>query len=804
MVQNKQLSPRRLGWVCALVAASTPLTTSFSVLSSGTGTQAIGAQSAMASTIVASIPQALESLAKDAKVRIVSSNSMLGMNDALKKKFTAKYSGSSVTVNQANAKKAIEEVLSGQADLAAIGRPLTPEEKAQGLVATLVGRDKIAIVVNPDNGFKKDLTIPKFAKIFRGEVTDWSELGGSKGKITFVDRTNSDTRQALAGYPAFKDAPLTSGRDAIKLDDTSMKALVETLKGAGVSFIPANQAKTQPSLRTLTMHGVLPTDTRYPFSQPLYYVYKKTGQGGMTDPVKAFLGFLGSEDGQNTARQSGIAQVQKPGPDKGEMKAEGKAEAQAGNSTSKSDGKTKIAGAKAAGSEKIAGTGTEVRPAGEPSGLAGKTGAGKLSAANNTIAAEEGNGFLGLPVPSWLKWLLPLGLLGTGLLLLLLPNKRDQADRLVANDREFGGGSNPLSGPGTAVSNAARNTTEIIGGAANAGGAALAGGAAAIGGLAAGGKLRGENDDVWSENDGAPYIRDETDLSPIDRAKDAAGNAIDGTTRVLGDVAGAGGAAAAGAAAGVAGLGTAAWSFLKDKGNTVKDAAIETKETATDTLNARLDVPSITVPPVDGPSELAVDQSWSFDDPETGNPSSYSANDPSNDPSNDSSNDPSNAASGLFDRLREGASNLAGTVTQAGAGVAAAGLGAAAATGAAIGGTADAAKSRLVGDRASIVIVPQNSREAVVRWQISEAQKRDAKQQGGQDLALRLYDVTGIDPNREVLENFYQYDCNELTQELRIEVPVPGRDYVVEVGYVDRASEWYGISRSLPVHVASA
>jgi Domain of unknown function (DUF4912) len=214
----------------------------------------------------------------------------------------------------------------------------------------------------------------------------------------------------------------------------------------------------------------------------------------------------------------------------------------------------------------------------------------------------------------------------------------------------------------------------------------------------------------------------------------------------------------------------------------VKDAAIDAKDAAADTLNAKLEIPNITAPPVDGPSDLSVDQNWSFDD------------------DNDSRE---SSGSGFFDRLKGGAANLAGNVKDAGAGVAAVGLGAAAATGAAIGGTADAARTRLVGDRAGIVIVPQNAREAVVRWQVSEAQKRDAKQQGGQDLALRLYDVTGIDPNSEVLENFYQYDCNELTQELRIEVPVPARDYVVEVGYVDRSSEWYGIARSVPVHIAS-
>ena len=752
MVQNKQLSPRQFGWVCALVASATSLTTSFSILSTAAVVQSTGIQSAVASTDV--------TVEKGTKVRIHSSNSMLSMNGALKKKFATQFPGSSVDVSQVSATKALEDVLTGQADIAAIGRPLTEQEKAQGLVASMIGRDKIAVVVNPQNPFNKDLTIPKFAQMFRGDITDWSQLGGAKGEITFVDRINSDTRQALAGYPAFKNAPLESGKNAVKLEDTSMKALISSLKGSAVSFVPANQARTQDKLRTLTMNGVLPTSPLYPFSQPLYYVHKSNENGGMSNPVKAFLGFLGTEGGQNTIRQSGIAQVQKPSPDSVVAIASGE---------------------KAA---KMEASSTEVRPAtGEPSGIGNKTGASKAANSNGTLAAETDGNLFGLPFPGWLKWLLPLGLLGTGLLLLLLPNKRDNVNTMARggdDDRNDSGFGTPMAGEGDGAKNAARNRTEILGNTANVGDAALVGGAA-IGGLTAGAaaKLKGDSSDSWNENDGAPYIRDETDLNLADQTTDAAGTAVDGTTRILGNVAGAGGAAATGAA----GVGTAAWGFLKGNEKGAGDMAQDIEDVATTKLSkikTNLDAPNITVPPVDGPGDFSLDQDWSFDD---------------NTP------DLKTTGSGLVDRL-EGASNLMGGVTQAGAGIAAAGVGAAA--GAAIGSTANSDQTQPVGDRSSIVIAPQNAREAVVRWQLTEVKKRDAKQQGGTDFALRLYDVTGINPESEVLENFYQYDCNELTQELRIEIPVPSRDYVVEVGYADRAGEWYGIARSHSVHIPSA
>ena len=412
-----------------------------------------------------------------------------------------------------------------------------------------------------------------------------------------------------------------------------------------------------------------------------------------------------------------------------------------------------------AGGSKV--SGPEVSPAtGEPSGIGNKTGASKAANSNDSLPAETDGNLFGLPFPGWLKWLLPLGLLGTGLLLLLLPNKRDNPNTMVRggdddrNDSGFGTSlDTPLAGDGDRAKNVTSNTTEILGNTTNTGDTALVGGAAAIGGLAAGvGNLKGDGDN-WSENDGAPYIRDETDFNLDDRATDPT-------------------------------AGAAAWEFLEGNRTGTNDGAEAVKDAATTKLSkikTNLDAPNITVPPVDGPGDFSLDQDWSFDD-----------------------NTPDLPITGseFVARLQEGASNPTGGVTQAGAGIAAAGVGAAA--GAAIGSTPNSDPIRLGGDRSSIVIAPQNSREAVVRWQLTEAQKRDAKQQGGKDFALRLYDVTGINPESEVLENFYQYDCNELSQELRIEVPVPSRDYIVEVGYADRASEWYGIARSHSVHIPSA
>ena len=95
------------------------------------------------------------------------------------------------------------------------GRPLTAQEKAQGLIAASPKRQKVAIVVGSDNPFTGDLSFRQFAQIFRGEIKDWSEVGGQPGRIQLIDRpATNDTRQALENYEIFKQVPFVAADNA--------------------------------------------------------------------------------------------------------------------------------------------------------------------------------------------------------------------------------------------------------------------------------------------------------------------------------------------------------------------------------------------------------------------------------------------------------------------------------------------------------------------------------------------------------------------------------------------------------------
>lgn len=236
-----------------------------------------------------------QSLAAGTTLRIDGADTMTTINQSLKQGFEAAYPGTAVELNSSGTDAALQALLAGNLDLVAIGRPLTDAEIAQGLTEVPISREKIAVIVGQNNPFQGDLTFDEFAQIFRGEITNWSELGGPNQPIRFIDRPAiSDTRRALSDYDVFKAAPFEPGANSTTVAEDSTAAIVRELGSDGISYAIASQVLNQENVRTLTMHSTEPSDPRYPYSQPRGYVYR----GEPSIPVEAFLGYATNPDGQ--------------------------------------------------------------------------------------------------------------------------------------------------------------------------------------------------------------------------------------------------------------------------------------------------------------------------------------------------------------------------------------------------------------------------------------------------------------------------------------------------------------------------
>lgn len=233
-----------------------------------------------------SILQIPENLPSGTKIRVDGDTSMKGLNALLKSKLEAKFSGSTVELAESTSTGALQALEEGKLDIAAIGRPLSESEKAKGFTELPVAFNKIGIFTSADNPFKASLTNAQFAKIFRGEITNWSEVGGPDAPIVLVDRPeSSDTRVSFARYPVFQAAPFNAATSATKIETDTNDAVIAKLGKTGIGYALAEQVMGKSDLSIIPLHKVLPDDPRYSFSQPLAYVYKT-----LTPGVQAFLG----------------------------------------------------------------------------------------------------------------------------------------------------------------------------------------------------------------------------------------------------------------------------------------------------------------------------------------------------------------------------------------------------------------------------------------------------------------------------------------------------------------------------------
>ena len=100
-----------------------------------------------------------------------------------------------------------------------------------------------------------------------------------------------------------------------------------------------------------------------------------------------------------------------------------------------------------------------------------------------------------------------------------------------------------------------------------------------------------------------------------------------------------------------------------------------------------------------------------------------------------------------------------------------------------------------------IVLMPRDPQWAYTYWDVPNEHKEELRRQGGQQLALRLYDITDINLEYQAPHNVQEYLCDELAREWYLPIPVSDRDYVADIGYRCADGRWLVLARSAPVRI---
>ena len=236
------------------------------------------------------------------------STSMEKLANALCESFMEKYPNVTATAEFTGSGAGIEAVIAGTVDIGNSSRNLKDEEKANGAVENIVAIDGIAVVVDPANtvtGLTKDQLI----SIYKGEVTNWSEVGGADAPIVVVGReAGSGTRGAFEEILKVEDACAYAN----ELDSTgAVMAKVATTPGA-IGYVSLDVV--DDSVIALALDGVEATAENikagnYFLSRP--FVMATKGEiSEQSELVQAWFDFVLGEEGQAVAAKVGLITVE--------------------------------------------------------------------------------------------------------------------------------------------------------------------------------------------------------------------------------------------------------------------------------------------------------------------------------------------------------------------------------------------------------------------------------------------------------------------------------------------------------------
>ena len=226
-------------------------------------------------------------------VNTAGSTSMKDVMAVLTEVFEEENPGVTINYTGSGSGAGVEGATSGTCDIGLSSRALKDEEKSSGAVENIVALDGVAIVVNPANGVE-DLTVDQIAQIFKGEITNWSEVGGADGEIAVFGReAGSGTRGAFEEIVGVEDAckytnEYSSTGDVIgnvasnpnAIGYASLSAVDETVKAVKVNGVA-------PSEETVK-------DGTYEIQRPFVLVTKEGAE--LSQAAQAFLEFAMSAD----------------------------------------------------------------------------------------------------------------------------------------------------------------------------------------------------------------------------------------------------------------------------------------------------------------------------------------------------------------------------------------------------------------------------------------------------------------------------------------------------------------------------
>ncbi|XAW87711.1 phosphate ABC transporter substrate-binding protein [Vibrio sp. CDRSL-10 TSBA] len=236
-------------------------------------------------------------------ISAVGSSSVTPLMEVFSETYMKKNSDVFIEVQGPGSSAGIKAAKNGSADIGMSSRNLKDSEKESNLVEEVIARDGIAVVVNPSNKVK-GLSAEQVSAIYKGEVSNWKEVGGEDKPIVAITRdTASGTRGAFEEIMELKMK--VSGKTVSAI---SQRAQVANGNGGLKTMVASNPyaigyislGTVDNSVHALAIDGVNASvenvkSGSYKVARPFLVLYKK---GQPSAETQKFLDWMLTDEAQ--------------------------------------------------------------------------------------------------------------------------------------------------------------------------------------------------------------------------------------------------------------------------------------------------------------------------------------------------------------------------------------------------------------------------------------------------------------------------------------------------------------------------
>jgi len=237
------------------------------------------------------------------------STALLPLATAAKELFEEEHEEVTVNVSGGGSFNGLAQVASGAVQIGNSDVQATGDQ-AKGLVEFKVAVAPFLMITNKDVTVE-DLTMEQLAKILKGEISNWKEVGGKDAPITVVSRQQSSGSRATIVAKVLNGQGDITTNAVVQDSNGKVRETVETTPGA-IGYVDAAyylpEKVNAPKLNGVAYSANAVTSGKWPVFA-YEYMYTK---GEPTGAVKAFLDFiLSTEFQESVVAENGFVPISK-------------------------------------------------------------------------------------------------------------------------------------------------------------------------------------------------------------------------------------------------------------------------------------------------------------------------------------------------------------------------------------------------------------------------------------------------------------------------------------------------------------